>query len=224
LDVPRGAIVSILGANGAGKTTTLRAIGGFLRSEAARISGGSVELEGLPVTRKPPHWIAKRGIAIVPERDKVFASLTVQENLASVPTLPGHNREEMYEFVLDLFEPLTGRLSQRAGFLSGGERQMLAVARALLLEPKLLLADELSFGIAPVMVGRLLDALRTVNEQRGTSILLVEQNAAAAFAIASRVYVLENGRVSLEGSPAELETSSEIRRVYFGIDTVDTAS
>jgi branched-chain amino acid transport system ATP-binding protein len=219
LSVPHGGIVAVLGANGAGKTTTLRAIGGLLRSETGRVSGGKVRFDGASLVRKPPHWIARRGVGIVPERNKVFASLTVQDNLGSVPVLHGSERRKaMEEFVLDLFPALGQRLRNQAGLLSGGERQMLAVARALLLEPKILLADELSFGIAPVMVGRLLDALRTVNREQGISILLVEQNAAAAFELATHVYVLDNGRVSMHGTPTELEARTDIQQAYFGLE------
>lgn len=222
LSVPTGAVVAILGANGAGKTTTLRAIGGMLRSETGRVIGGDVRLAGTSLTHRPPHWIARRGVGMIPERNKVFASLTVRENLASVPTRGGG--VEMTEFVTALFPVLFDRLDQPAGLLSGGERQMLAVARALLLEPVILLADELSFGIAPVMVGRLLEALQTANRERGISILLVEQNATVAFRLADYVYVLENGVVSIEGTPSELEARADVRDVYFGLDTAATGS
>jgi branched-chain amino acid transport system ATP-binding protein len=220
LTVPDGGIVAVLGANGAGKTTTLRAIGGMLRSEAGRISSGAITFRGQPIARKPPHWIARRGVAIVPERDKVFAELTVRENLSAVPVVHGHHRRrEMEGFIFDLFPVLSERLKQHAGLLSGGERQMLAIARALLLEPQLMLADELSFGVAPVVLVRLREALRAICEERGVSVLLVEQNAGLVFDVADYVYFLDSGRVSLHGTSRELEGRDDIRRAYFGLET-----
>jgi branched-chain amino acid transport system ATP-binding protein len=221
LDLQKGAIVAVLGSNGAGKTTTLRAISGFLASENGAVSGGSITLDGKALVGKRPHDIARLGVSIVPERNKVFATMTVDENLASVPAMRGQpSRKRMLDFVFHLFPPLVNRRSQQAGLLSGGERQMLAVARALMLEPHLLLADELSFGIAPVLLDRLLEAVVEINKSQGVSVLLVEQNAPAAFEIADYIYVLETGQVTLQGTPEELKARSDIQQVYFGIEGV----
>jgi branched-chain amino acid transport system ATP-binding protein len=219
LAVPDGHVVAVLGSNGAGKTTTLRAISGFARAETGRVAAGSIEFEGESIVGLSPHQIARRGIAIIPERDKVFATLSVSDNLSSVPVVHGDaRRRKQEEFVFHLFPVLAERRRFQAGLLSGGERQMLTVARCLLLEPKLILADELSFGLAPVLVMQMMAALRRTNVEEGISILLVEQNAQAAFEIADDAYVMETGRVVMRGKAAELRDSDEVRRVYFGLD------
>lgn len=215
--VEAGKVVAILGANGAGKTSTLRAIGGFQRSEDGRVAGGQVLLNNVPIQGLPPHSVARRRVAIIPERTKVFAALTVKENLDAVKSPTGKaRRRELEEFVFQLFDVLSQRGNQLAGLLSGGERQMLAVARALLLDPILILADELSFGIAPILLQRILEAVRQINLHQGVSILIVEQNAPAAFSIADHVLVLEAGQLVSQGSPAELTAQSNIREIYFG--------
>jgi branched-chain amino acid transport system ATP-binding protein len=217
LTLPAGRIVAVLGANGAGKTTTLRAISGFLPSDGAAVTDGTVHYGDTELTGKEPHAIARRGIVLIPERNKVFTTLSVQDNLRLVPT-PKHRGDPVATAALidELFPVLRERNKQQAGYLSGGERQMLAIAQALMLEPTVLLADELSLGLAPALVWRILDAVREINRQRGTGVLLVEQNAAAALQIADYVYVLETGRLVLEGTPAELLEDADVQRFYLG--------
>ena len=219
LKVRQGEIVALLGANGAGKTTTLRAISGFLPSDIARITAGTIVFNGRPMGSLPPHRRVALGMSIVPEREKVFRLLTVEENLkVSAKTTGGHNTAQTLELIYELFPSLVSRRSVAAGFLSGGERQMLGIGRALMGNPTLLLADEISLGIAPNLVLQLLDTLKRINKERGTTIVLVEQNAGAALRIADRVYVLDNGTNSLEGTPGELLRREDFFSMYFGLE------
>jgi branched-chain amino acid transport system ATP-binding protein len=212
-----GEFVAILGTNGAGKTTTLRAITGFLPGDNAEISDGQITLDGDDVTGVVPHVLARRGLALVPERDKIFTTLTVEENLAVVPTFAGAaEAQRIRELIDELFPVLGDRRRQVAGYLSGGERQMLAIAKALLLGPRVLLVDELSFGLAPLLVEKLMSVLRTINERDGLTIVLVEQNAGAALAVADYAYVLENGRVVLDGTSDVVGQHEDIREFYLG--------
>ena len=222
LQVRPGQIVALLGMNGAGKTTTLRAVTGFLPSEPARVLAGQIEVFGVEASRMSPHRRVSAGISVVPERSKVFRQLTVAENLQVASRHHGHlaHRAAVQE-VFDLFPALSKRVDSRAGYLSGGERQMLGIGRALMTRPKLLLADEVSLGIAPNLVVTMLDALRRVNQQKGISVLLVEQNAAAALRVADYVYVLENGRVAAQGTPAHMLRSNKLHSVYLGIGHPD---
>jgi branched-chain amino acid transport system ATP-binding protein len=209
--VGAGEIVALLGPNGAGKTTTLKTISGLLSPRH-----GTVALEGQSVVGVPPHEIVQRGIAHVPEGRRVFNRLSVAENLemgAYVRT-DGAVWGDM-ERVFTLFPRLRERRSQVAGTLSGGEQQMLAIGRALMARPRLLLLDEPSMGLAPVLVEQIFETIQDINRQ-GTPILLVEQNAAMALTIAGRAYVLETGSVVLEGSARELADNVEIRRAYLG--------
>ena len=219
LHVDQGEVVALLGANGAGKSTTLRAISGYLSSEIARVTAGSVEFGGRILGSKPPHARVAAGMAIVPEREKVFRYLTVEENLRICARQPrARDAAQTLAFVFELFPALQTRRHVAAGFLSGGERQMLGIGRALMAGPRLLLADEISLGIAPNLVIQLLDTLRRLNRETGITILLVEQNAAAALRIADRVYVLENGRAVMEGTPKELLRREDFFASYFGVD------
>jgi branched-chain amino acid transport system ATP-binding protein len=211
LRVEKGEIVSILGNNGAGKTTTLRAISGLVAPRR-----GKITLEGKPLAGVPAHEIVARGIAHVPEGRRIFARLTVRENLVMGSYLrndPGIPDD--LDRVFSLFPILRERLTQAAGTLSGGEQQMLAMGRALMARPRLLLLDEPSMGLSPVLVERIFETIVDINKQ-GTTILLVEQNAAMALAIASRGYVLEIGTIALGGSAAELAENPEVRRAYLG--------
>jgi branched-chain amino acid transport system ATP-binding protein len=211
LEVRRGEVVALLGNNGAGKTTTLRSISGMLASRQ-----GKITLEGAPVTGVPAHDVVRMGIAHVPEGRRIFKRLTVKENLALGAFL--RNDADVAtdtERMLTLFPILRERLKQVAGTLSGGEQQMLAVGRALMTRPQLLLLDEPSMGLSPVLVERIFDTIVEVNRQ-GTTILLVEQNASMALAIASRAYVLETGAIVLEGPAKELAGNPEVRRAYLG--------
>jgi len=209
--VPRGQIVALLGANGAGKTTAIRAISGLVAPRAGRILLAGKEIQG-----RETHAIIRRGLAVVPEGRRIFANLTVRENLLlgayfrkKEAWLPDLRR------VYELFPRLEERREQGAGTLSGGEQQMLALGRALMSRPRLLLLDEPSLGLAPLLVQEVLSIIRQLNEQ-GVTILLVEQNAAAALKIAHYGYVLENGRLALEGNGAELLAHPHLQAAYLG--------
>jgi branched-chain amino acid transport system ATP-binding protein len=212
LSVSRGEVVALIGANGAGKTTTLRAVSKMLRP-----SGGTVRFEGEEVTRLPSHALVARGMAHAPEGRGIFLNLTVRENLELGAYLRrdragvARDAERAYQ----LFPILAERRSQVAGTLSGGEQQMLAVARALMSSPRLMLLDEPSLGLAPQLVERIFGVLREVNEG-GVALLLVEQNAHKALQLAHRAYVLETGCVVMQGTGKELLASPEVRKAYLG--------
>jgi branched-chain amino acid transport system ATP-binding protein len=214
LAVPKGAIVALLGTNGAGKTTTLRAISGFIGLDDARVTGGAVLLAGERIENLAPHRVTARGVALVAERNKVFESLTVEENLQAVVPRRGarFERQRVYE----LF-PALARLRQRqAGYLSGGERQMLAIGSALACGPELLLVDELSQGLAPRLVDELMQRLLAIRGETGISMLLVEQNAQVALDAADHAYVMENGRIVLDGTPRRLRAHPDVQEFYLG--------
>jgi branched-chain amino acid transport system ATP-binding protein len=218
LAVPHGQIVGILGTNGAGKTTLLRAISGFHGIDDARITEGSIRFKGRRIENGEPHRIARAGIALVPERDKVFPNLTVAENLA-VPTAPREGaaaRRRREERVAQSFPRLADLRHRIAGLLSGGERQMLAIASALVCNPELLLVDELSLGLAPVVVDDLLAGLVEIRREFDITIMLVEQSAAVALDVADYSYVLENGRVVLDGDSARLRGHPDVQEFYLG--------
>jgi len=216
LRVGRGQIVALLGTNGAGKTTTLRAISGFIGLDDARVTAGTIAYRGEAIENEPPYAITARGIVLVPERDKVFPNLTVAENLEANVPRRGADRRELGEAVRELF-PALARLGPReAGYLSGGERQMLALGAALMCSPELLLVDELSLGLAPIVVEDLAVRLAAIRDRLGTTILIVEQNAQVALAIADYGYVLENGRVVLDGDAARLAQHQDVREFYLG--------
>jgi branched-chain amino acid transport system ATP-binding protein len=211
LEVHRGEIVAILGNNGAGKTTTLKTISGLLAPRR-----GTITLEGEPLAGVPPHTVVLRGIAHVPEGRRIFNRLSVRENLLMGAYLRHDGGIEAdLERVFTLFPRLKERLAQVAGTLSGGEQQMLAIGRALMASPRLLLLDEPSMGLAPVLVEQIFETVRDINRQ-GTTILLVEQNAAMALGIAHRGYVLETGAIVLGGTAAALAEDAEVRRAYLG--------
>src|SRR5689334_11466846 len=216
LDVPGDGIVAVLGANGAGKTTLLRAVSGTLRLAGGAVTGGSVEFGGVRLDRTDPAAVVRAGVVQVPEGRQVFEDLTVEENLragglATPPRSRRPNRDRVYE----LFPLLRARATQRAGLLSGGEQQMLAIARALMARPRLLLLDEPSLGLAPRAVDRVAEAIAEIHRQ-GTAVVLVEQNAALALRLAGTAYVLEVGRVALHGPSAELAAAGEVRERYLG--------
>jgi len=213
LDVEDGAIVAIVGANGAGKTTLIRALAGMNRSAAGR-----VVFRGENILGWPSHRICNLGIGQVAEGRQIFPTLTVDENLDIGAMLPRARagRAENRERVLALFPVLAERLRQPAGTLSGGEQQMLAIARCLMGAPQLIMFDEPSLGLAPTIVHRLLDTIRDLNRD-GVTCLLVEQNAALSLKLASRAYVLENGRVTLSGAGGELLADDRVRSAYLGL-------
>jgi branched-chain amino acid transport system ATP-binding protein len=209
--VGQGELVTLLGANGAGKTTTLKTISGLLRPAL-----GSVELDGNALHKVEAHEIVRRGVAHVPEGRKVFPRFTVLENLevgAYARSTSGRATE--LDFVFEMFPRLKERQKQYAGTLSGGEQQMVAIGRALMAKPKLLLLDEPSMGLAPKIVEQILENIRAINEA-GVTVLLVEQNAAMALAISHRGYVLETGVVILEGAASELAGNDLVRQAYLG--------
>jgi branched-chain amino acid transport system ATP-binding protein len=209
--VQQGEIVTLLGNNGAGKTTTLRTLSGLL---AAR--RGEVRLEGASLLGVPPHDVVLKGVTHVPEGRRIFNRLTVVENLEMGAYTRGDAAiEQDMDHVFTVFPRLKERRSQVAGTLSGGEQQMLAIGRALMAKPRLLLLDEPSMGLAPVLVEQIFETVLTIN-RHGVTILLVEQNAAMALSIAERGYVLETGRLALEGRARELADNPEVRRAYLG--------
>ena len=211
LSVGKGEIVALLGPNGAGKTTTLKALSGLLKP-----GQGQITLEGEPLVGIPPHEIVLKGVAHVPEGRRIFNRLTVFENLemGAYARSDGGIGQDL-ERVFALFPRLKERRAQVAGTLSGGEQQMLAIGRALMAAPRILLLDEPSMGLAPVLVEQIFETIQSINRQ-GTTILLVEQNAAMALAVAHRGYVLETGSVALSGSAAELHDNPDVRRAYLG--------
>jgi branched-chain amino acid transport system ATP-binding protein len=214
LQVDKGEIVTLIGANGAGKSTTIRTITGLLRPRR-----GQIALEGQRIEHLPPHQIVQRGVAQAPEGRRIFPRLTVRENLdmgAYTRSDPTGVRTDL-EHVLELFPRLRERATQQGGTLSGGEQQMLAIARALMARPRVLLLDEPSMGLAPTMVEVIFDTIREINRQ-GTTILLVEQNALMALEVAHRGYVLQTGRVVLHDTAANLLQNPTVRKVYLGIE------
>ncbi|MBC7216989.1 MAG: ABC transporter ATP-binding protein [Candidatus Caldatribacterium sp.] len=212
LSVPRGTIVALIGANGAGKSTTLRTISGLVRAK-----DGAITFEGRDITKELPHRIVEMGIAMVPEGRRIFPNLTVMENLL----LGAYTRRDHQElkrdldWVFQLFPRLKERTWQKGGTLSGGEQQMLAVARALMSRPKLLMMDEPSLGLAPLLVREIFEIIRELL-QSGVTILLIEQNAKAALEIAHYAYVLETGRIVLEGEGKKLLEDERVRKAYLG--------
>ncbi|CAA9226381.1 MAG: Branched-chain amino acid transport ATP-binding protein LivF [uncultured Acidimicrobiales bacterium] len=218
VEVPAGAVVAILGANGAGKTTLLRAVTGLLGLHRGRITKGTVAVDGQRVTGADPASLVRKGLAQVMEGRRIFAELTVDENLrAGAFTVRSKvARTDAHQRVMDLFPQLASRRGQVAGYLSGGEQQMLAIGRALMQAPRLLLLDEPSLGLAPRIVEQIADIVRTVNDQ-GQSVLLIEQNAAMALSVADHGYVLENGRVVKEGEGARLAEDRDIQEFYLGV-------
>jgi branched-chain amino acid transport system ATP-binding protein len=218
LQVPRGRIVAVLGANGAGKTTVLRAVTGLLGVHRAKITKGSVELEGRRIDRDDPASIVRSGLSQVMEGRRVFAALTVDENLRSGAFTRRSKSEiaQNYERVLQLFPVLGERRKSIAGYLSGGEQQMVAMGRALMASPKVLLLDEPSLGLAPLIVEQIGQIIQEVNRQ-GTSVLLVEQNASMALGVADHGYIVENGRVVKDGPAADLRGDKDIQEFYLGV-------
>jgi len=218
LTVPPGAIVALLGANGAGKTTCLRAISGLLEVHRGKITKGAITFEGERIDRSGATAIVRRGIAQVLEGRRVFPELTVDENLraGTFGRRDGAGERLAYDRVMALFPVLAERRAQLAGYLSGGEQQMLAIGRALMADPKLLLLDEPSLGLAPLLIGRIRDAIAEINRE-GTAVLLVEQNAAMALSLASHGYILEVGKVVMDRPAQVLARDEDVREFYFGI-------
>ena len=213
LRVSQGSIVTLIGANGAGKSTTLRAISGLIKAR-----GGKVRYDGEDITNLPPHAIVARGLCHVPEGRMVFANLTVEENLRMGAYLrkdkPGVAAD--MEFGYEMFPRLRERRHQAAGTMSGGEQQMLAIARAIMSKPRCLMLDEPSLGIAPILVRSIFEQIVAINKERGITILLVEQNANLALAVSHHGYVLETGKVLFDDTSAALRTNPQVRAAYLG--------
>jgi branched-chain amino acid transport system ATP-binding protein len=201
LEVGPAQVIALFGPNGAGKTSTVRGVGGFLKTEGAKVTRGTVTFEGHKVTNREPHRQAKLGIAFVPERDKVFPSLTVSENLQALGSMPAPaRRKELQDFVFDLFPVLPERLHEQAGRLSGGQRQMLALGRALLSDPKLLIVDEMTLGLHHSLQPLLHQAIRSI-QANGTAVLLVDESTGFALEACDYCYLLSGGEVVDQGPP-----------------------
>ncbi len=210
-EVNEGEVVTLIGANGAGKSTSLKTISGLMHSR-----GGAIEFMGKSIASIPAHKIVELGIAHVPEGRRIFTSMTVEENLdMGAFTVRGGNIDSDKERVFEQFPRLKERRRQIAGTLSGGEQQMLAMGRALMSHPKLLMLDEPSMGLAPILVEQVFDIIASLHKA-GTTILLVEQNAEMALSIADRAYVMETGRITLSGTGKELAASEEVQKAYLG--------
>lgn len=218
LEVSPGSIVALLGANGAGKTTTLRTISGLLDIHEGKITKGTIELNGERIDKADAADIVHMGVVQVLEGRRIFAELTVEENLktGSYTVTDRQRVAEAHDRVMELFPILSQRLRSTAGYLSGGEQQMLAIGRALMSDPKVLLLDEPSLGLAPLLVQQMRDIIVDINKQ-GTAVLLVEQNAAMALSIADRGYILETGKVVMEGDARRLLADDDVREFYLGL-------
>lgn len=219
LHVPEGKIVALLGANGAGKSTTLKAISGLLRSEEGEVTEGSITFMGDRINNMNPEEIVRKGIFQVMEGRRVFDDMTVEENIL----VGGHTRKDSAGFkrdkerVYDYFPRLRERRNQLSGYLSGGEQQMLAIGRALMASPKLMLLDEPSLGIAPLLVQEIFQLIKKINSEEKTTILLVEQNANVAFSISDHAYIMEGGRVVLSGPTEQIKSNADVKEFYLGL-------
>ena len=217
-EVRNRQIIALLGTNGAGKTTTLRAISGFLGIDSARVTKGSIRFKGEEIQNKAPHLIAKKGIVLVPEREKIFETLTLEENLQVAVSFSKSKWDikGFHDLIYHYFPVLAHVKNRLGGYLSGGERQMLSISAALLCRPELLLVDELSLGLGPMIVDELMNLVKRIRDEQGVTILLVEQNALAALEIADFGYVIENGRIVFAGNTDILRHQKDIREFYLG--------
>jgi branched-chain amino acid transport system ATP-binding protein len=218
LEVAKGRIVALLGSNGAGKTTTLKAVSGLLATEDGEVTDGSIVFEGERVDRLAPEEVVRRGIFQVMEGRRVFEDLTVDENIV----MGGYTRRDRaglrrdHDLCFDYFPRLKERRKKLAGYLSGGEQQMLAISRALMARPKLMMLDEPSLGLAPLLVQEIFRIVKKINEEEKTTMLLVEQNANLALSIAHFGYIMENGRIVLDGEPDRLRANEDVKEFYLG--------
>jgi branched-chain amino acid transport system ATP-binding protein len=226
LEVPEGKIVALLGSNGAGKSTTLKAISGLLHTEEGEVTDGVIEFQGQKINGIPPELIVRKGIFQCMEGRRVFEDLTVEENIV----VGGYTRSDRaglrrdMEMCYSYFPRLKERRKKLSGYLSGGEQQMLAISRALMARPKLILLDEPSLGLAPLLVREIFGIVKQINEQEKTTFLLVEQNANLALAIAHYGYIMENGRIVLDGDPEKLRSNEDVKEFYLGGGGADAKS
>lgn len=222
LEVPAGKIVALLGSNGAGKSTTLKSISGLLKPESGQVTDGNIQFQGEPIHHLDAEEIVRRGIFQVMEGRRVFEHLNVEENLiagAYTRRRRGNVAQDI-ERVYEYFPRLKERRSQTAGYLSGGEQQMLAIGRGLMAQPKLVMLDEPSLGLAPLLVQEIFEIIERINKEEGTTILLVEQNALLALKVADYAYIMENGRIVLNGTPKDLTANADVREFYLGLTAV----
>lgn len=218
LQVGQGRIVALLGSNGAGKTTTLKAVAGLLPSEHGEITDGDIRYDGEAIHREHTADVVRRGIALVMEGRRVFEHLTVHENLlAGAYTRSGNDVDGDLDLVYGYFPALADRRNQEAGYLSGGEQQMLAIGRALMSKPRLMMLDEPSLGLAPLLVEEIFGIVQRLNADLGTTVLVVEQNARRALEIAHEAYIMEMGRIVLDGPAAELAANPDVQEFYLGL-------
>jgi branched-chain amino acid transport system ATP-binding protein len=222
LRVPEGGIVALLGANGAGKSTTLKAISGLLRTERGEVTKGSVELRGEPIQHRQPTHIVQRGVVQVMEGRHVFEHLTVEENLLTGGYTQRHadSLKRDLDLVYTYFPRLTQRRTTRAGYISGGEQQMLAIGRALMAHPRLMLLDEPSMGLAPMLVAEIFEIVSRLNREENVAVLLAEQNATVALKYAQHGYVMETGRIVLDGDAKTISDNEDIKEFYLGLTGV----
>ena len=222
LRVPEGGIVALLGANGAGKSTTLKAISGLLRTERGEVTKGAIEFLGQPIHRRDPTDIVRRGVVQVMEGRRVFEHLTVEENLltGAYTRANGRSISTDLELVYRYFPRLKDRRGVRAGYVSGGEQQMLAIGRALMARPRLMLLDEPSMGLAPMLVQEIFDIVSRLNREEKVAVLLAEQNASMALRFAQYAYVMESGRIVLDGDARTISDNEDVKEFYLGLSGV----
>jgi branched-chain amino acid transport system ATP-binding protein len=222
LTIPEGGIVALLGANGAGKSTTLKAISGLLRTERGDVTKGAIELQGEPIHRQDPGAVVKRGVVQVMEGRHVFEHLTVEENLltGAYTRRDGQSAKRDLDLVYRYFPRLVERRQFKAGYISGGEQQMVAIGRALMARPKLMLLDEPSMGLAPMLVAEIFDIVSRLNREENVAVLLAEQNATMALRVAQHGYVMESGRIVLDGDAKTISDNEDIKEFYLGLSGV----
>ena len=222
LEVRVGTIVALLGANGAGKSTTLKAISGLLKPEDGEVTDGTIVFDGAEIQHQEAAQIVRKGVFQVMEGRRVFEHLTVEENLRAggYTITEGDRLRQKIALVYNYFPRLQERQKQVAGFLSGGEQQMLAIGRSLMADPRLILLDEPSLGLAPLLVKEIFEIIKRINVEQNTTILLVEQNANIALSVADYAYIMESGRIVMDGTPGELEDNADVREFYLGLTEV----
>ncbi|WP_407518589.1 ABC transporter ATP-binding protein [Methylobacterium oryzisoli] len=218
LAVPRGQVVALLGSNGAGKSTTLKAVSRLLEIEDGAVTGGAIRFDGQDVAALAPHALVRRGLFHVMEGRRIFEDLSVEDNLtAATFARPGRRPAEGFDLVYAYFPRLFERRSSLAGYLSGGEQQMLAIGRALIAAPQLILLDEPSLGLSPILVEEIFSIIARINREQGTAMLLVEQNAAVAFAVSHYAYIMETGKIVIDGPVERLMHDADVREFYLGL-------